>query len=429
MRVGFACQDITPRPGVHKIGWLKDIVIQRVSDPLYARVALFDNGQARAALIQLDTLSVRWTMVQRIRQLLAERYGLAGSHVMVAATHNHAGPAVANVGDVHRDDSYCAWLVEQVAAAVGEAMKQSREAELGFGRCFEFRLSHNRRTALKNGLTVTHAPAFTHPAASHIEGPIDPEVAVLAARGMDGAMLGAVVNFACHPTHHGGDDSASGGYPAALAGELARRGCPQTLFCNGACGNISPGNPTMGLNPSMEDIGRTLAEDVHGVMASLAYQRQDMIRAANMTMEVPVRRLTQKELRGETPGAQRFIDPAIYERLMPSLSERLRAMPYQPLQVQALRIGTLCLVAIPAEYFSEYGLWIKEQTWPVNTMVVTHANGMVGYVPTKEAFKRGGYETTLGTSRLAPRAGDMIAKEAAQLVKCLQDWDEDNHQP
>jgi hypothetical protein len=49
--------------------------------------------------------------------------------------------------------------------------------------------------------------------------------------------------------------------------------------------------------------------------------------------------------------------------------------------------------------------------------VVGHANGMVGYVPHKEAFPRGGYETTFGVgSRLAPEAGDILADCAIDLV-------------
>jgi hypothetical protein len=50
--------------------------------------------------------------------------------------------------------------------------------------------------------------------------------------------------------------------------------------------------------------------------------------------------------------------------------------------------------------------------------VVSHANGMVGYVPTKAAFLRGGYETTFtDSSRLAPEAGDLLADAAIALIK------------
>ena len=48
---------------------------------------------------------------------------------------------------------------------------------------------------------------------------------------------------------------------------------------------------------------------------------------------------------------------------------------------------------------------------------------MVGYAPTREAFERGGYETTFGpTSHLAPEAGDLLADTAIQLVRGR--WDQ-----
>ena len=50
--------------------------------------------------------------------------------------------------------------------------------------------------------------------------------------------------------------------------------------------------------------------------------------------------------------------------------------------------------------------------------MVGYANGMVGYVPHKEAFARGGYETTFGyRSKLAPEAGDLLADAAITLVR------------
>ena len=46
---------------------------------------------------------------------------------------------------------------------------------------------------------------------------------------------------------------------------------------------------------------------------------------------------------------------------------------------------------------------------------------MVGYVPHRDAFLRGGYETTFGPGyRLAPRAGDMLVDAAAELIAPLK---------
>lgn len=422
MQAGFSHIEITPKMGTHKVGWLKDIVIDHVLDPLFARVAVFEQGPCRAALIQLDTLSIRWSTTGEIRRRIEKEYGFPGDSVMLAATHNHAGPAIAKIGDVPRDDAYLEMMIDKTVQAFGQAWQKRVPARLGFGRCHEFRVSHNRRTALRNGLSVTHGPGFNHPAALCVEGPIDPEVAVLAARDANGALLGAVVNFACHPVHHGGGTAASGGYPAALSAALTARGCPETMFLNGACGNISPGNPYLKLSPSMEEIGATLAADAWQVIENMEFVDAPAVGVASITVEVPVRKPSAREVAGKARGVQRFIDPAIYDRHMPEVLARLNKDPYQPAEVQAIRLGDACLVAIPAEYFTEFGLWIKEKTWPMNTMVVTHANGMLGYVPTELAFKRGGYETTLcDSSRMGPKAGKILARHAAKLVECLGD--------
>ena len=49
--------------------------------------------------------------------------------------------------------------------------------------------------------------------------------------------------------------------------------------------------------------------------------------------------------------------------------------------------------------------------------MVACANGMLGYVPTREAFAHGGYETTFGPpSRMAPEAGDLLADALVRLI-------------
>src|SRR6185369_9813848 len=55
-------------------------------------------------------------------------------------------------------------------------------------------------------------------------------------------------------------------------------------------------------------------------------------------------------------------------------------------EVQAIQIGPAVIIAVPAEYFVEFGLEMKKRsnfkfTWPVEL-----ANDCVGYVPTEEAF-------------------------------------------
>ena len=70
------------------------------------------------------------------------------------------------------------------------------------------------------------------------------------------------------------------------------------------------------------------------------------------------------------------------------------------------------------------GGWMEDleaKTFPKHSFVVGGANGMIGYVPTKDAFARGGYETTLGPpSRMAPETGDLLADAAIKLIKNMK---------
>jgi hypothetical protein len=109
------------------------------------------------------------------------------------------------------------------------------------------------------------------------------------------------------------------------------------------------------------------------------------------------------------------------------LVNRIRRDGAHRVEIQVLRLGDVALVAVPGELFCEFGLAIKERAWrelasPVRALVVSCANGRVGYIPTRAAFDRGGYETTFGpSSMLSASAGDMIVDAAMELLEQMAD--------
>lgn len=420
LRAAFAEVEITPPVGTHKIGWLRDIVSTEILSPLYARVVVLRTASTEVALVQLDTLFVAWPEVASIRSAVERSWGFPGRNVMVAATHNHAGPAVTHAGDVPKDEGYARFLVSQVIEAFGQALAALVEVEMGYGHSFEWKVAHNRRVVMRDGTARTHG-TFDDPEALCLEGPIDPEVAVIAVRDREHNPLGLVVNYSCHPTHHGGDTSIDAGYPGALASRMREWGWPVTLFINGASGNVHTSDPAAGgRGLSAESAGTILAHDVQVAVSGITYSDALDLGAASATIELPYRRPTQAEIAGEIRGAQRFIDPAIYERQIPALLEKMAARGAHRAEVQALAIGDCVIVGVPGELFVEYGLQIKETAYPARALIATCANGRVGYVPTLAAFRRGGYETTFGpSSMLAPEAGKRIAETATALVRRL----------
>ena len=204
-----------------------------------------------------------------------------------------------------------------------------------------------------------------------------------------------------------------------MADELKKRGWPCPIFLNGTAGDISTTDPYNDRGEKkIEEISTCLADDVDQAVIDMTYERQISIGSRQVTLQLPYRRPSQDQIQGTAIGAQRFIDPAIYERDMPRVTKRIRTRRRQPMELQTLFMRNHALASVPAELFCTLGLRIKERTYPRHTLVAGYANGMIGYVPHREAFEHGGYETTFASSsRMAPGTGDLIAAAAIDLVK------------
>ena len=405
---GFARADVTPTQGAPKIGNLAFHVGVRADGALFARIAALDDGRTRLVIAALDALSVGAAVVARIR---AE---LPGAHVMVSATHTHASGALVRCGEVEADGAYQDRVVAAVVSAAADAIAQMRPAELATARTMEASLPHNRRVVQRDGTVRTHG-TLAEPEALWIEGPIDPELTVIAIRDRErGSPLGCLVNFTLHPTDHGDDDVFSAGWPGMLAARLEATGMPETVFLNGALGDVHPMDPTRGgAMPSMSTISSRLAAHVTGVLSELAYRDEVSLSAVSTHVELPFRALDGRRSRGE----QRFGDDDLYDRMIAAVEREVAAEGTQAAEVQALGIGRHLLVGMPGELFAALGLAVKQAAYPRRALVVGLANGMVGYVPTREALQRGGYEATLSTvSKLAPEAGEQLVRAAASLT-------------
>lgn len=414
-KAGFAEVDITPPMGTPKQGSNSKTVASSVQDPLYARAAVFELGAERVAVLQLDTALILAGETAAIRAKVAKDLSFPADRVMVSATHNHAGPALINEG-LPRSESYVETLVGKCAEAVGKALEARREAQVALGVAFEFNVSFNRRILMRDGTTRTHG-SFKDPNALAFEGPIDPEVGVLAVRGKDGKMLGALLNFACHPTHHWNDGVISAGFPGVAARLLKEQGVPVPMFLQGAAGNMHHQDPRGLPEKSMEEIGKILADDAAKAMQGLKWTTPARLSARSKTLKLPFRTLTDADLKGNGRGMQRFGEKGYYDRKIPELLEYMKKGADDG-EVQVFRIDDFALAAQPSESFAEHGLRLKEATWPVRTWAVCYANGMLGYLPTEDCFRRGGYECTFGPpSLMAPDTGAKLVDAAIELIQ------------
>ncbi len=191
-----------------------------VHDDLYARAIVVDDGVTQAAIVGCDLIGVDRRLVAAARERASAATDIPAAHIMIAATHTHAGPAGLRRD---RDEALTDVTARTIAGAIAAAHRDRRPAVLKAGRGSVDSVSQNRRD-----------PA----------GPYDPALRVLlfdAPDPRDGA-IAAIVNFACHATVLFSTNMAiSADYPGYAVRTVQQiiGGAP-VVFLNGACGDVNP---------------------------------------------------------------------------------------------------------------------------------------------------------------------------------------------
>jgi hypothetical protein len=87
-------------------------------------------------------------------------------------------------------------------------------------------------------------------------------------------------------------------------------------------------------------------------------------------------------------------------------------------------LGSLAIVPFPGEIFSEIALRLKLASPFPHTLCAGSANGSLGYLATREARGRGGYEVWVGRAYgpylLADDIDDVLVRENLELLERLR---------
>jgi hypothetical protein len=454
MQVGFACADTTPAIGREVPGGFSKAFSRSIHDPLLATAVVVGDGETRVALVGLDNLSVKRSVVQAARRVIEERTGIPGANVMVGASHTHnGGPCqgalpgsfagafdpefcedLAQNHATAPDPAYLREVADQIATAVTLADARKQEARLAVGRGCEATVAFNRRFKMRDGTQMTH-PGKGNPDILEPAGPADPEVGVLSAWSPAGEFLGAVVNFTCHGTVFSGGISAD--WPHYMRETITRALNPDALvvFLNGACGDVTQVD-----NLSLQEsefgekwarrVGQKVGAEALKVIADAEPTGLLPLASAQTVFPIRTRQVSEERfqerlalLRSDAPHDTEWV----FARDVLLLHEQNKWEPEATCEVQAIQIGPAAYVANPAEYFCQFGLNIKQRSRFPYTWVVELANGCIGYVPTPEAMgpHGGGYEPRLAlSSKLLPGAGQMIEDASVELLQSLTPGEE-----
>jgi hypothetical protein len=106
--------------------------------------------------------------------------------------------------------------------------------------------------------------------------------------------------------------------------------------------------------------------------------------------------------------------------------------PTVPLNVQAIRINQLGLVAVAGETLVELGLGVKKASPFEKTMFLGYSNGCIGYIPPEDAYPPEGwspwetysipdmlFQSYKVPMALAPKCAQMIVDRSVELLNGL----------
>ncbi len=448
---GFAEVDITPPLGCVLAGYgARERPASGVRDPLFARAMVLGDDGARLAIVGADLLQVDAELVSTVRAGVERACSIPPDAVLVCASHTHFGPALQRTGYLpeHLDEAISPAYVNDLAAkltdCVAQADSRRQPVRVGVGCGWSPTTSYNRRPldasgrcrmayttepevaswaaaegarqAVKALSLAGVAPTPLKPSPPPAEsdaagfrwGPTDPQVPVLLAKGQDGALLGGLVSFACHPVCGAGDEAfydISADYPGALQQALVQTmRCP-IVFALGCAGNQVPFVRGPG---SRDAVGRALAAEVRLVAARTAFETEVPLAAVRRSVLLPLKDFSALE-----PPASDDAQSRHHRHLIGKYAGRAALET----EVQALRLGSMALVSLPGEVFVEIGHAIKRRSPFPLTVPVSMGNDSGDYIPIPEAYDQGGYEPEW--SPVSREAAGVLTEAALAALKAI----------
>jgi len=369
-----------------------------ISDPVYARAIVLDNGITRAALVSLDAGGIPTDLWREVSTRVEQELGIPATQFLLGATHTHSVPRQSAPD-----------FADKLVQSVRDAAARLQPARMAWGTGVSF-INVNR--------TMVNPQTGLWDEGANYDGPSDKTVAVLSFDTLEGEPIAVYYNYAVHAVISGQLDEVSGDIPGASSRyiEESLGGAAVALWSLGAAGDQNPifFQQTHDLRQIRIDDYASRGEDISNSMppGGVGLDRSDPVVARLMNQQrqmqvsmgqllgeevLHVRRtglerpLQQVAIRGGlstlTCPARRRLDsgregsPGIYE-------------PADPvdLQLGLLRLGDVQLGSVNAEIFNPIALRLKQESPWKHTMLVTLANGMAptGYVPHDAAF---GYQT------------------------------------
>lgn len=419
-QAGAYAADITPtRFPISLNGQMHDRPGSSALDRLHARCLVLDDGKAPVAIVVVDSCLISRAIFDEAKRKIAEATPIRTERMLMSATHTHSAPTVVGVFQSEPDAEYTAFLIDRIVDGVGQAFKNREPAQVGWGVGEDRTQVFCRDWLMKPGTAATNPfggtkddrvqmhPGYQNPNAIEPTAPVDPDVSLLSVKAKkDGRPLAVLANFSMHYAGYGiPPNAASADYFGRFAERIkvlvgAEKSNPGFvgIMSNGTSGNLHCYDYSKPQNKSLtiDTVAESVARAAFAAYEKIEYHDAVPLVMRESKMTLPLRLPSADEIQRakdllaslKKPSLSGFAE--IYARETVLLSEFPKEVEFK---LQALRVGTLGIAAIPCETFAETGLTIKRKSPLKPTFTIELANGYNGYIPPPARHAIGGYET------------------------------------
>jgi neutral ceramidase len=465
MLAGTAKTDITPQGSVRMDGMIRAHGSTGVHDPLQARaLVLSESSDLRQAfaLISVQVCAIDAVDATTIRARAEARAGIPAERIVVAAHHNHSGPATHGFFDPP-EKAYVDALTGKLAELVADAASSLASCRVTCGWARNDGISEYRRLLHRDGHVVMNWEPYEPGDIVRRLGEADPEVGVClltaaegppartATPGQAGRVVCLLFNHAVHPNVLSGDSYLLSGEFTGLAERLLEAEFGGTaIFANGAQGSIDVDGHGPRDWAEMERLGRLLAasaaeaaraatscgiasgsndsatsrRDPNEAISVPGESREPRLRVARTAYTVPRRRISPaerswaEEILARTGGTITPMADGVGDDYVALLLRGLWESPETiPVEQTCFAVGDCAFLTFPGELYTEIGLRIKAASPFAHTYIVGLADGYIGYVPTRQAIAEGGYAEN--TRHVDGDAEEIITERSLALLRSI----------
>lgn len=396
-RSGAAMRIITPDPLLPVSGGVGEPkATTEKRGELTARALVFSDGTTTIAVVGIDVLGFPSVLGDRVRKLVPR---LSAENILIGATHTHSAPDCYGfplpsgkfTGDLNFMQSVC----EKAAQAVNEAIDKLQPATL--------------KTAVDK---AAEGIAYNYYAPQLY----DRRMGVMQTAGVDGQVIGTLVNYAIHPEVLGSDVGIiSPDCIGPMYDQIEQKLGGIAVFMNSAQGGMvtadnrdfsQPGDIRNAVWPDQRTwneclrIGHLMADEAERILGKADVQSEPAVSNIARRIEFPVESAMMRAIVAGSPLKYPHTDDFRIS-----------------VQVNLLTIGKAQVLTIPGEALPNIGFYLKRKMTGEHNFLFGLTNDAFGYILTKvdyESFERYSY---VSRTSLGEMTGEILIENALQMIE------------